>query len=318
MKKLSVICPAYNEEAVIGEFYKALSGALDGLAGYGSEIIFVVDGGDDKTFEILSDIASRDRRVRVLKFSRNFGHQMALLAGVDYAEGDAVVMMDADLQHPPRLIAELLSEYEKGNDVVYTVRIGEKVGVLRKAAGALFYRMVNAVSEVHVVENASDFRLLSGRVARVLREDVRERDMFLRGMIQWLGFRQARVDFTPDARAAGRSKYSLGKLLLLALSGSVSFSKKPLRAASVLGVFLAAFGFLFALYTVGEYFASKTLPPGWATLTVLVSVFGGIQLIVLGIIGEYLGVIFDEVKARPRYIIERAVNVGRHANGAHE
>jgi glycosyltransferase involved in cell wall biosynthesis len=134
MKKLSVICPAYNEEAVIGEFYKALSGALDGLAGYGSEIIFVVDGGDDKTFEILSDIASRDRRVRVLKFSRNFGHQMALLAGVDYAEGDAVVMMDADLQHPPRLIAELLSEYEKGNDVVYTVRIGEKVGVLRNFA----------------------------------------------------------------------------------------------------------------------------------------------------------------------------------------
>lgn len=309
MKSLTIVCPAYNEEAVIERFYDALKTELNALTNYKSDVVFVVDGGTDRTFDILKGIAAKDARVRSLKFSRNFGHQMALIAGIDYAKGNVVIMMDSDLQHPPSLIPKLLEEYEKENDIVYTVRYAENTGFFRKLAGSFFYWAVNMISEVPIHENASDFRLLSRKVVDTLKNDIHERDLFLRGMIQWIGYRQTSVPFAPDKRAGGVSKYSLGRLFRFATSGAVSFSKKPLRAAGILGLLLATFGFLFTLYTVFEYFTSNTLPPGWSTVVVLLSIFGSVQLIVLWILGEYLGVIFEEVKARPRYIVESAVNV---------
>lgn len=309
MPTLTVVCPAYNEAPGIESFYKALRSELTKLARYKADIVFVVDGSTDATFEILAKIAQADDSVRVIRFSKNFGHQMALLAGIDHATGNIVVMMDSDLQHPPSVIPKLLAEYEKGNEIVYTVRVGEKIGAVRKIAGSIFYRFVNVISDIPINENASDFRLISRRVAEVLKNEIHERDMFLRGMMGWMGFKQAVVRFKPDARVAGKSNYSLGRLVALALSGAVSFSKKPLRAAGILGFFFASFGFLFALYTAGEFVFADTLPPGWATIVVLLSVFGGLQLIFLGILGEYIGVIFDEVKARPRYIIESAINI---------
>lgn len=310
MKTLTVMCPAYNEAEGITHFYEVLKEELSRLKGYDSTMLFIVDGGTDDTFDILKNIATHDTRVQVINFSRNFGHQMALLAGIDYARGDIIVMMDSDLQHPPAVIPRLIAEYEKGYDIVYTVRDDtQTVGLVRRVVGKFFYWGINQLSEVHISENASDFRLISAKAAEVIRKSIGERSMFLRGVIGWIGFKQSSVRFTTAARAAGVSKYSIKRLLQFALFGIISFSKKPLRAASVVGALFALFGFGVAFVTLVQYFTDQALPSGWATVVVLLSVFGGLQLIFLGIMGEYIGAIFDEVKGRPRYIVEEAINV---------
>lgn len=309
-KGLVVVVPAYNEEEGIEHFHTVLSAELNKLSAYTSSILFVDDGSKDDTFSILKNIAARDRTVSVLKLSRNFGHQAALLAGIDHAEGDVVVTMDADLQHPPAVIPLLLAEYEKGNDVVYTFREeADNLGFFRKFAGALFYRAVNLISDVPIRRNASDFRLMSRRVAELMRERLRERNMFMRGIISWVGFSQSSVRFKADSRFAGSSKYSLSRNIQFAIFGLISFSKKPLRAAAVIGLGCAFFGFAFATVTIVQYFLGFSLEPGWASIVVLLSVFGGIQLFFLGVIGEYIGAIFDEVKSRPQYLVDESVNV---------
>ena len=314
MKTLTIICPTYNEEEGIEHFYQELKKEISKLAAYDASVLFVDDGSRDNTYSLLQSIAASDQKVQVIRFSRNFGHQMALLAGIDHADTDVIVMMDSDLQHPPSVIPRLLAEYEKGNDVVCTIRDDTKtVGLLRRAVGTLFYWGINQLSDVHIKENASDFRLMSGRAARVIRTGIRERNMFLRGIVGWIGFKQANVHFTTAERKAGVSKYSIGRLLQLATSGIISFSKKPLRAASVVGGVLALVGFCVALVTLVQYFTSSALPSGWATLVILLSLFGGVQLIFLGIIGEYIGAIFDEVKGRPRYIVEDAIHINRQS-----
>lgn len=314
MKTLTVVCPAYNEAEGIRRFYDVLVLELSKLSSYTWSILFVVDGGTDGTFKILKEIASKDGKVRVLKFSRNFGHQMALLAGIDHAKSDVVITMDSDLQHPPSFIPKLLAEYEKGSDIVYTIRVhDESIGILRKWVGNMFYRFINLISDIPINRNASDFRLISGRVAALIRTSIRERNTFLRGIMSWVGFAQSSLNFTAHRRIAGHSKYSLSRLIQFALFGIVSFSKKPLRAASVVGMLFALFGFGVALVATIQYFTDNTLPSGWATVVVLLSVFGGVQLIFLGIIGEYIGAIFDEVKARPHYIIDEALNVHDHS-----
>lgn len=311
MKTLTVVAPAYNEEEGVAAFYEAVSAELKKFSGrYKTGMLFVVDGGMDRTFTILKDIASADPSVRIARFSRNFGHQMALLAGLDHAPGDVVITMDADLQHPPSVIPALIAEYEKGNDIVVTIRRdSEGASFLRRTAGALFYRLLRIISDVPMNEHAADFRLMSRRAVDVLKGDIHERALYLRGMVSWMGFRQASITFTAKKRTAGKSKYSLGKLIGFALLGVVSFSKKPLRFATAVGFLFACFGFLFTIAALVQYFSGTPLPPGWATVIVLVSVLGGIQLMFLGVIGEYIGVIFDEVKARPRYIIEETVNL---------
>ena len=312
MKKIAIVAPAYNEAAALPRFYDVLTAELAKLPEYDFSILFVDDGSRDGTFAVLESIAAHDPRVQALSFSRNFGHQAALLAGIDHAEGvDAVITMDSDLQHPPAKLRDLLAKYEEGNDIVYTIRAASgDVPLLRKLLGKLFYRGVNAISEVEIRENASDFRLISGRVAELIRMRIRERNLFLRGIISWIGFRQAGITFTADPRVAGHSKYSLKRLIEFALFGAISFSRKPLRAAIFAGMVVAFFGVCFTLYVLGAYLIEgTTFPAGWATLAILLALFGGAQLFFLGVIGEYIGGIFDEVKARPHYIVATAINV---------
>lgn len=311
MKTLTVISPVYNEAAVIENFYCALKVQLEKLSGrYTSKILFVMDRSTDETLTILKKIARSDKSLRILVLSSRFGHQMSLLAGIDNSDSDAVIMMDCDMQHPPELIPDLLAEFEKGSDVVYTIRKDtKKVNFLKRISSKWFYHLVNRISEIPINESAADFRLISRRVAMVLKEQFQERNMFLRGLISWIGFTQTGVPFTVRQRIAGKSKYSIGRLLSLSMFGIVSFSKKPLQAAIFVGIAFAGFGFIMAIITFIQYFNHISLPSGWATLIILLSIFSGVQLIFLGIIGEYIGGIFDEVKGRPRYIVEEKINI---------
>jgi glycosyltransferase involved in cell wall biosynthesis len=312
MRTLTVISPVYNEAEVIEHFYQVLSKELRGLADrYASRILFVVDRSSDDTLDILKRIAAADHSVGILALSSRFGHQMSLLAGIDHADADVVVMMDSDLQHSPALIPSLIERFEEGYDIVYTIREDEReLGLLKRWGARLFYRLINSLSKVPINESAADFRLISRRVALVFQTQIRERNQFLRGLISWVGFRSVGVPFRVGTRAAGRSKYSLARLIRFGMQGIVSFSKRPLQAAIVVGFVFAAFGLINAVITFVEYFLYASLPSGWTTLTILISLFSGVQLIFLGIIGEYLGAIFDEVKARPHYIIEEQVNLG--------
>ena len=309
MRTLTVIAPVYNEEEVIADFYRELKTVLDTLSGYHSTMLFVVGRGEDSTFSILKELAATDKAIKVLYLSARFGHQMQLLAGIDHSDSDAVIMMDSDLQHPPSVIPRILSEFEKGNEVVYTIR--EKTsdqGLLRKWCSELFYWFLNKISDVRISGNAADFRLISRKVANVLREGIRERNLFLRGIISWIGFKQTGISFTANPRRAGKSKYSLSRLITFGLSGVVSFSRKPLRVATIIGLLFALLGFIYAVFTVIQFFFLDALPTGYATLVVLLLVLGGFQLVFLGVIGEYIGAIFDEVKKRPHYIVDEKIN----------
>jgi dolichol-phosphate mannosyltransferase len=312
MKTITVICPAYNEEDVIAAFYEELKAVLSGLsASYESTIIFVVDGAQDSTLDILRRIAASDASTQILSFSKNFGHQMALLAGIDHARSDAVVMMDTDLQHPPSLLPALLRKFEEGYEVVYTIREDTpEIPWFKRVSAKLFYRMLNLITQVPITENAADFRLISRRVASVFQTHIRERNQFLRGLFAWVGFKTVGVPFTVRKRGGGESKYSLVSMVRFGINGLVAFSKRPLLAAAVLGFALAAFGFFFAAVTFIQYLFYRTLPSGWATLVSLLTIFSGTQLIFLGILGLYIGAIFDEVKGRPHYIIEEKINGG--------
>jgi polyisoprenyl-phosphate glycosyltransferase len=311
MKTLTVISPVYNEEQVVEGFYKELKSVLSSLVGYEPTILFVVDRCTDDTLGILERIALSDPSVRVLSLSSRFGHQMSLLAGIDHANSDALIMMDSDLQHPPSLIPALLTRFEEGYDIVFTVREERKTtDFLKRLTSRLFYRLINKVSEVPILENAADFRLISRRVASVFQTEIRERNQFLRGLFVWVGFGSIGVNFQSRERSGGQSKFSWSRLFQFAAHGVVSFSKRPLQAAIYLGVGFALLGFLLALITFVEYFTHRSWPPGWATIAILIPTFSGIQLIFLGVLGQYIGAIFDEVKGRPHYIVERKMNFG--------
>lgn len=310
MKTLSVISPVFNEEEVIEQFYNELKRVLTTeVREYDSTMLFVVDRSTDRTLEMLERIAATDPALKILALSSRFGHQMSLLAGIDVADSDVVIMMDSDLQHPPSLIPELLRKFEEGYDIVYTIRQdGGETGPLKQWTSRLFYRFINSVSQVPILESAADFRLISRRVARIFQEEIRERNQFLRGLFSWVGFKNTGVQFKSRARAAGGSKYSVGRLFQFAAHGLVSFSKRPLQAAIYIGVLFAFLGFALALLTLIAYLTDRSAPPGWATLAILIPVFSGIQLIFLGVLGEYVGAIFDEVKNRPHYIVEKKIN----------
>jgi polyisoprenyl-phosphate glycosyltransferase len=310
MKTLTVTCPVYNEEEVIEAFYIELKAVLLDLAeSYESKIIFVVDGATDTTLDILKRIARLDTSVQIIVLSTNFGHQMALIAGLDHCRSDAVIMMDSDLQHPPSLIPAMLAEFEKGYDIVYTMRQDTPdISIFKRVSSKLFYRLINRISRVKINESAADFRLISARVLKVFQSQIRERDQFLRGLFAWVGFKNVGIPFQVRRRGGGKSKYSLLSMLRFGTNGLVAFSKRPLLAATLLGSTLAAFGFFYAVLTVIEYFWSRTLPSGWATLVILITIFSGTQLIFLGVLGVYIGAIFDEVKGRPHYIIEDRLN----------
>jgi dolichol-phosphate mannosyltransferase len=235
---------------------------------------------------------------------------MSLVAGIDHCNSDAVIMMDSDLQHPPELIPELLNAFEQGNDVVYTIRNEPKdKSILKRFGSNSFYRLMNWLSDVPLAPGEADYRLISRRVADVFKNNIRERNQFLRGLFSWVGFNRCGVSYNPADRAGGESKYDWSRMFKFASAGIISFSKKPLQYAIVLGLFFSLFGVLSGLYTFISYFVADYSPSGWTTLSILVSIFGGIQLLFMGIIGEYIGAIFDEVKARPLYLIEESINI---------
>src|SRR5437764_8690221 len=302
---LSVVAPVYNEEGTIEEFYSRVRAALEGL---NFELVLVDDGSTDSSAAILERLAESDPRVRLVYLSRNFGHQTALTAGLDHARGDAVVMMDADLQDPPEVIPSLLERWRDGSDVVYAVRdsrVGESAFKLTTAR--LFYRLMSRLSSIELQENAGDFRLIDRRALEALLA-MRERNRYLRGMTVWVGFTQSAVPYERDARYAGETKYTLKKMIKFALDAVSSFSHVPLQFATVLGFLISTVAFalvpvILILRIVGSYL------PGFGSLTIAILLLGGVQLITLGILGEYVGRIYDEVKGRPLYFVKGRRNL---------
>ncbi|WP_449123545.1 glycosyltransferase family 2 protein [Pseudomonas sp. MPG01] len=308
--KLTIVAPVFNEEAVIAQFHLRVSATLSTLQDVDSQIIYVVDKCTDNTLEVLRCIAKDDSRVKVLAMSSRFGHQMSLLAGIEQAlEADAIVMMDSDLQHPPELIPVLINNFLEGADVVYTVRSDTlDVNPIRKALGNLFYKLLNRLSDVEINPNAADFRLISRRVAKILAEGFAERNMFLRGLFSWIGFKQVGIEYVAEKRAAGVSKYSFSRMVQLAISGILSFSTKPLQIGIFVGISFSVVACLLMFATLFTFMFDRSLPSGWTTIVMLLLLFNGIQLFVIGVLGVYLGGIYEEVKSRPRYILEEEIS----------
>ena len=310
--KLTVLAPVFNESDVIGCFYEETARVLTGLGErFDTHLLFVVDRCTDNTLDIIKSIAARDPRVQIIGMSSRFGHQMSLLAGIDHAvDADAIVMMDSDLQHPPEMIPKLVACFEQGNDVVFTIRrVAENTGVVRKMLNRIFYRTLDYLSQTKINENAADFRLISRRVGNLIRSEIRERNMFLRGLFSWIGFNQVGIEFVSNTRAAGQSKYSLSRLLNFGVAGVLSFSTKPLKLSILFGFGLALLGFLYGVLMVYEYFVNETIPSGWTTIIILLLFFSGTQLIFIGVLGAYIGGIYEEVKRRPHYIVDEKINI---------
>ena len=302
MSRLSVIVPCFNEEQVLQSTHERLSRTLAGLD-VNYEIVYVDDGSTDQTNAILRRLHQQDEHVRVLAFSRNFGHQVAVTAGVDNASGDAVVLIDADLQDPPELIAEMVARWRDGFNVVYGLRTDREGETAFKIWTArLFYRFINVLSEVAIPLDTGDFRLMDRQVIEALRR-MPERDRFVRGMVSWLGFRQVALPYRRAARTAGQTKYPLRKMVHLALDGILSFSVLPLRLATYVGLLSFAAGILAGLFSIARLLIGQPAAP-WTGVLIMVLLLGGLQLVCTGIIGEYLGRTYMESKRRPLYILK--------------
>ena len=302
----SVIVPMYNEEAVIEETCKRLMKVMDGT-GVSYELLFVNDGSRDRSADIIRNIAAGDKKVRLVDFSRNFGHQAAVSAGLDYAAGQAVVIIDADLQDPPEVIPQMLEKWREGYDVVYGKRIKRKgETVFKKVTAYLFYRFLKLMTNENIPTDTGDFRLIDRKVCDAMKR-LNEKNRFLRGLVNWVGFRQTAVEYVRDERWAGETKYPLKKMLKFAADGIISFTYKPLKLATYLGFLLSAGGFLYLLYVLYQRIFLNSTAWGWASIIGINLVFNGITLIILGIIGEYVGRIYEEVKGRPLYIVREEV-----------
>jgi dolichol-phosphate mannosyltransferase len=294
---LSVVIPCLNEQGNIPVLLERLTAELSQLCDH--EIIIVDDGSTDETLSVLRDLSVKYKTLRYVSLSRNFGHQQALKAGLDRANGDCVIMMDADLQHPPALIKSLIDKWRSGYDIVYTVRQANmKLPVFKRVTSRLFYKFINKLTEHPIEEGAADFRLVDRRVASII-ASMNDPFLFLRGLIPWLGFKQCSISYNPDARFSGTTKYSLVRMARLALHGVTSFSVRPLRLATFCGAVISAIAFLYLIYALLAFFVFKISIPGWASILSSVLLIGGIQLIVLGIIGEYVGMLSVQSKQRP-------------------
>jgi polyisoprenyl-phosphate glycosyltransferase len=312
---LSVVIPIYNEEAMIPLLLARLGPVLAGLAA-SYEILCVNDGSTDRTAALLAAAHAADPRVKVLNFSRNFGKEIALTAGLDHASGAAVVPLDADLQDPPELIAAFLERWRAGYDVVYGVRHRRDTDSwLKRRSARAFYAFINRLAGIRIPADAGDFRLMDRRVVETLRR-LRERDRFMKGLFAWVGFRQAEVAYDRPGRAAGTTKFSYWRLWNFALDGITGYSTLPLRVAGYLGGATALLALLYGLYLVFRTLFNGTDVPGYASLMVAVLFLGGVQLMVLGVIGEYLGRVYKEAKQRPLYIVESTLGLGPGTAGA--
>ena len=302
---ISVVAPVFNEHSTLPELHRRLTEVLAPLGAY--EIVLVDDGSSDGSWDALLELAARDPHLRLLRLSRNFGHQAALSAGLDAARGEAIVLMDADLQDPPELIPQLVGKWREGFDVVYAIR-GEREGEprLRLASISLFYRLLYRITSTEIPQNVGDFRLLSRRAADAITA-MPERARFLRGMTSWIGFRQTGVQYTREARYAGESKYPPRKLLRLALDGITSFSTAPIKLVTALGFALVVFCVGVLAWTLYVRFFTSHHPQGWTSVIAVVLLLGGVQLLSLGVIGQYVARIFDETKQRPLYLVDEVV-----------
>ena len=306
--RLSVAIPLYDEEHVLPELLRRLRAVLDTIPGGPHEMVLVDDGSSDRTFEILDAEARKDPRIVALSLARNFGHQAALSAALDHVSGDLVVLMDGDLQDEPEQIPRLLEEQRRGSDVVYARRVARKEGWALRLSYYLFYRLLAFLSDVRLPLDAGDFAVLSRRVVIHLRS-LPEHHRYLRGLRSWVGFRQTGIDVERAGRAAGRPKYSLSRLLRLAFDAVFAFSVIPLRAAAVLGFFTILLSVLYAAHSVYKKIFLGLNPAGFTGLIVTIAFLGGAQLLFLGVIGEYLGRVYEEVKRRPHYIVARSLNL---------
>jgi len=309
MKIVTLIIPVYCEEEVIEECYKRIKSVMNSLTNYGYELIFINDGSTDNTLNILKNIVTQDKRVRIINFSRNFGHQVAITAGLDKADSDAAIIIDADLQDPPELIPAMIKKWEEGNKIVYAKRVtrkGEKKFKLWSAS--IFYWVLKKLTDIKIPLNTGDFRLVDNRVVRELRK-IKEKNRFVRGLSSWVGFQQVGIEYERDKRFAGKTKYPIKKMMKFALDGILSFSQKPLKIALNIGFISIFLGFAMIIYVfIGKIFFPAITMSGWASILIAVVFFGGIQLFTIGIIGEYIGRIYDETKNRPLYIIEEEIN----------
>ena len=297
--KITVVVPIYNEEDNIEHFCAEVGEVMKNLP-YDYEIIFVDDGSVDKSREILNRLENEIENVRAIFLARNYGHQVALTCGLDNADGDAVITMDGDMQHPPNLIPALIEKWREGFDVVQTVRVAtEGVSTFKRITSACYYKILNFLSDVPIVEGGSDFRLMDRQVVRAFRQ-YHEHDKFIRGLIASIGFNQTAIEFTAPKRFAGVSKFSFRKMLHLALDGIVAYSTVPLRLSFYVGLLCGLFSIILSAHVLYETFIGNVVA-GWATITIAISFFGGIQLVFLGIVGEYIARIFREVKNRPIY-----------------
>lgn len=300
--QLSVVCPAHDEAENVPELARRLREALD-ATGLQWEVVIVDDGSRDGTWEQVEQEAARDGRFRGIRFSRNFGHQIALTAGLAASDGERVITMDSDLQHPPEAIPELLDKADAGYDVVYAVRseaTGE--GWVKRRSADLFYRLLNRMTSLNLPRGGADFRLMSRRVVDALMA-MPERNRFLRGMTRWVGFRQTMIEYEQPVREGGRTKYTLGRMIRFAWDAIASFSALPLRVASVFGFTVSGLGGIYLLYVIGVRLFTDQPVEGWTSLVAAILVLSGVQLICLGLIGQYVGRMYDEVKGRPLFLI---------------
>jgi len=316
-KLISIVIPVFNEIDVIDACYERLSGVMRSLQGYDYELVFVDDGSRDRSYERLITFHAQDPHLKIVKFSRNFGHQIAVTAGVDEAVGDAIVIIDADLQDPPEVIPEMVRKWEEGYDVVYGVRqrrAGEsRIKLLTAAA---FYRLLRSFTNIEIPVDVGDFRLISARAAAQLRK-LREKDRFVRGLVSWIGFQQIGIPYERDSRLAGETKYPYRKMFKFAIDGITSFSNLPLKVASWLGYMASFLAFVY-LASVFVQRAMGYTVEGWATIMVAMLFLGGVQLICIGIIGEYIGRIFNETKSRPMYVIESVHQSAMHTQAGQQ
>jgi len=300
--RYSVLVPIFNEEAVITECHRQLKQVMDST-GEPYELIFIDDGSRDASPALLRALAGADPNVRVIAFSRNFGHQVAISAGMDHAAGDAVVVIDADLQDPPSVIPAMIAKWKEGYEVVYGKR-GERQGEgpFKKATAFLFYRLLRKLTDVDIPTDVGDFRLIDRKVCDVM-ASIRERNRFVRGIISWIGFRQTAVSYVREKRFAGETKYPLSKMLKFATDAIIGFSYRPLRLATHLGLLTSLGGFAYLLYVLHLRLFTDQTVQGWTSLIALSLIFNGLVLGILGIMGEYIGRIYDETKGRPFYVV---------------
>lgn len=310
---VSVVIPVFNEEELLPELYRRVKAAMEPL-GVRYEVILINDGSRDQTPHLIADICRKDAHFKSLHFSRNFGHQTAITAGIDHASGSAIFIMDGDLQDPPELIGAFLEKWREGYEVVYAVRKKRKENFFKRIAYTAFYRLLQRVASIEIPLDSGDFSLIDRRVAEALRA-LPERNRFVRGLRSWIGFRQTGLEYERDKRYAGEVKYTFSKLIKLALDGILSFSYAPLRLATYFGFTVSLISFLLALFFLVQKLTVGIETQGWASTMVVMLFLGGVQLLTIGIIGEYISRIYDEIKQRPIYLVREAIGFEINPNG---